>query len=281
MSVASMFGRRSVGVDLSGEYLVIHEQVRRERVHRQSVLHQHSQSRNLLAEVHRLDAQPDLDALVRGTNHDSRLAQSSTVAQAARSAWSGTSTMTPLGRCTRNAAPGVGMRTVTRPTGLWNYVLLQALTVRRLKVRNFRALREVEIRNLTPLTVLLGPNGSGKSTVFDVFAFLSECFSSGLRRAWDRRGRAREIRTRDAEGPMTLELQYRERRHAVRAEAADDGRATPGVPGRRTVDGGFPARTATALASRRLHVRDPHRNPDASGAAPASASPPPRPPKRA
>lgn len=55
--------------------------------------------------------------------------------------------------------------------------------VRRLKVRNFRALREVEIRNLTPLTVLLGPNGSGKSTVFDVFAFLSECFSSGLRRA--------------------------------------------------------------------------------------------------
>ena len=83
--------------------------------------------------------------------------------------------------------------------------------VRRLKIRNFRALREVEIRNLTPLTVLLGPNGSGKSTVFDVFAFLSECFASGLRRAWDRRGRAREIRTRDAEGPMTIELQYRER----------------------------------------------------------------------
>ena len=83
--------------------------------------------------------------------------------------------------------------------------------VRRLKVRNFRALREIEIRDLTPMTVLLGPNGSGKSTVFDVFAFLSECFASGLRRAWDRRGRARELRTRDAEGPITIELQYRER----------------------------------------------------------------------
>ena len=83
--------------------------------------------------------------------------------------------------------------------------------VQRLKVRNFRALREVEIRNLTPMTVLLGPNGSGKSTVFDVFAFLSECFASGLRGAWDRRGRAGGIRTRDAEGPMTIELQYRER----------------------------------------------------------------------
>ena len=81
-----------------------------------------------------------------------------------------------------------------------------------LKVRNFRALRDVEFRNLTPTTVLLGPNGSGKSTVFDVFAFLAECFSTGLRSAWDRRGRAREIRTRDAQGPVVIELKYREER---------------------------------------------------------------------
>ena len=52
-----------------------------------------------------------------------------------------------------------------------------------LKVRNFRALREVEFIDLTPLTVLLVPSGSGKSTVFDVFAFLAECFEAGLRRA--------------------------------------------------------------------------------------------------
>ena len=45
-----------------------------------------------------------------------------------------------------------------------------------LKVQNFRALHHLELKDLTPLTVLLGPNGSGKSTVFDVFAFLSECF---------------------------------------------------------------------------------------------------------
>ena len=69
-----------------------------------------------------------------------------------------------------------------------------------LKVENFRALRKVEFKNLTPLTVLLGPNGSGKSTVFDVFAFLSECFESGLRRAWDRRGRAKELKTRGSDG---------------------------------------------------------------------------------
>lgn len=80
-----------------------------------------------------------------------------------------------------------------------------------LKVRNFRALLDVEFRDLTPMTVLLGPNGSGKSTVFDVFAFLAECFEIGLRRAWDRRGRARELKTRAASGPVTIEIKYRER----------------------------------------------------------------------
>ena len=79
-----------------------------------------------------------------------------------------------------------------------------------LKVQNFRALREVEFKKLTPLTVLLGPNGSGKSTVFDVFAFLAECFELGLRRAWDKRGRARELKTRGAQEPVTIEIKYRE-----------------------------------------------------------------------
>lgn len=79
-----------------------------------------------------------------------------------------------------------------------------------LKVRNFRALREVELKDLTPLTVLLGPNGSGKSTVFDVFAFLSECFELGLRRAWDKRGRSKELKTRGADGPIEIEIKYRE-----------------------------------------------------------------------
>jgi len=79
-----------------------------------------------------------------------------------------------------------------------------------LKVQNFRALREAEFKDLTPLTVLLGPNGSGKSTVFDVFAFLAECFELGLRRAWDKRGRAKELKTRGADGPVTIEIRYRE-----------------------------------------------------------------------
>lgn len=84
-----------------------------------------------------------------------------------------------------------------------------------LRVRNYRALRDVEFRNLTPMTVLLGPNGSGKSTVFDVFAFLSECFEFGLRRAWDKRGRAKELRSKGCDGPVSIEIKYREGKYPL------------------------------------------------------------------
>lgn len=83
--------------------------------------------------------------------------------------------------------------------------------IERLHVRNYRALKDIRLEKLTPLTVLLGPNGSGKSTVFDVFAFLAECFSEGLRKAWERRGRFRELRSRDQDGPILVEIQYREK----------------------------------------------------------------------
>ncbi|MFH1119653.1 MAG: AAA family ATPase [Bacteroidota bacterium] len=80
-----------------------------------------------------------------------------------------------------------------------------------LRVKNFRALQDLELKNIRPFTVFLGPNGSGKSTVFDVFAFLSECFSVGLRKAWDKRGRFKELRTRGCDGPIEFELKYREK----------------------------------------------------------------------
>jgi len=83
--------------------------------------------------------------------------------------------------------------------------------IEELSVINYRALRNLNLKGLTPLTVFLGPNGSGKSTIFDVFAFLSECFSVGLRKAWDKRGRFKELRTRGSEGAIVFELKYREK----------------------------------------------------------------------
>lgn len=77
-------------------------------------------------------------------------------------------------------------------------------------MQNYRVLRDVELRDLQPLTVLLGKNGSGKSTLFDVFAFLAEAFDEGLRKAWDTRGRFRELRSRGSHGPIVIEVRYRE-----------------------------------------------------------------------
>lgn len=82
--------------------------------------------------------------------------------------------------------------------------------IRELRIRNYRALKDVHLTELTDLTAFLGPNGSGKSTLFDVFAFLSECFTSGLRRAWDRRNRFKELRSRGATGEIVFELKYEE-----------------------------------------------------------------------
>jgi predicted ATPase len=82
--------------------------------------------------------------------------------------------------------------------------------IQRLRIQNYRVLRDVEFRDLTPLTVLLGPNGSGKSTVFDVFAFLHEAFTTNLRAAWDHRNRIRELRSRGESGPIIIEITYRQ-----------------------------------------------------------------------
>jgi predicted ATPase len=100
-----------------------------------------------------------------------------------------------------------------------------------LRVENYRALKQVELKNITPMTALLGPNGSGKSTFFDVFAFLSECFDFGLRRAWDRRGRAKELKTRGSDGPIVIEIKYRETGYPLITYhlAVDERRGSPVV----------------------------------------------------
>ena len=92
-----------------------------------------------------------------------------------------------------------------------NFIRQIVPRIEELSVINYRALRNLNLKGLTPLTVFLGPNGSGKSTIFDVFAFLSECFSVGLRKAWDKRGRFKELRTRGSDGAIVFELKYREK----------------------------------------------------------------------
>ncbi|MFD2785085.1 AAA family ATPase [Hymenobacter rubripertinctus] len=77
-----------------------------------------------------------------------------------------------------------------------------------LRIKNYRALRDVELHDLTPLTVFIGPNGSGKSTVLDALAFLAEAVSGNLQQGWEKRNRFAGMRTRGSEGPIEFEVEY-------------------------------------------------------------------------
>lgn len=117
-------------------------------------------------------------------------------------------------------------------------VMIMELSVPRIEeltVKNYRALRDLELKSLTLFTVFLGPNGSGKSTIFDVFAFLSECFQSGLKGAWNKRGRFKELRSRGVgkDEKIVIELKYREAKNlpliTYHLEIAEDKKGFPVV----------------------------------------------------
>ncbi|WP_046244903.1 AAA family ATPase [Hymenobacter terrenus] len=76
-----------------------------------------------------------------------------------------------------------------------------------LRIKNYRALRDVEFRDLTPLTVFIGPNGSGKSTVLDALDFLAEAVRGNLVGAWEKRNRFAGMRTRGSEGNIEFEVE--------------------------------------------------------------------------
>ena len=81
--------------------------------------------------------------------------------------------------------------------------------IERLRIRNYRVLKDIELDGLTPVTVLLGPNGSGKSSLIDAVQILLDASGGGLAAAWARRGGLAEIRSREAEGPVEIELDCR------------------------------------------------------------------------
>jgi predicted ATPase len=85
----------------------------------------------------------------------------------------------------------------------------------RLRIRNFRVLRDVELRP-TPVTVIVGPNGSGKSTLLDVLAFIQDVTRSNLDDAWVRAGRMANVRSRGSAGPVEIDLTYSDEASAGR-----------------------------------------------------------------
>jgi predicted ATPase len=82
-----------------------------------------------------------------------------------------------------------------------------------IRLKNFRAFQDVEFRDIPHFCVLVGANGTGKSTLFSVFGFLRDAMSANLTTAFAKLGGSRgfqEVRSRDSDGPIEIELKFRE-----------------------------------------------------------------------
>jgi len=78
-----------------------------------------------------------------------------------------------------------------------------------IRLQNFKAFKDVTIRDIPGMCVVVGANGTGKSTLFDVFGFLRDSITENVQMALSKRGGFKEVRTRDADGPIEIELKFR------------------------------------------------------------------------
>ncbi len=87
------------------------------------------------------------------------------------------------------------------------------MLIESLRIKNFKALRDVEIRALPQLCVFVGRNGTGKTTLFKVFAFLKNCLQNNVRSALNSEGGRmgfREVVSRGHEDEsIEIEIQFR------------------------------------------------------------------------
>lgn len=84
------------------------------------------------------------------------------------------------------------------------------MKIESIRLKNYKAFRDVHLKDIPSFLVVVGANGSGKSTLFDVFGFLHDCLKGTVRQALDKRGRFREVLSRDADSDKILiEIQYR------------------------------------------------------------------------
>lgn len=86
------------------------------------------------------------------------------------------------------------------------------MRIESIKLKNFKAFKDAEMKKIPNFSVVVGANGTGKSTLFSLFGFLKDAFQSNVTTALTRLGGSRgfsEVRSRNSKGPIYIELKYR------------------------------------------------------------------------
>lgn len=86
------------------------------------------------------------------------------------------------------------------------------MQIESIRLKNFRAFKDITLRDIPRFCVLVGANGTGKSTLFSVFGFLRDAMTTNLTAALGKLGGSRglqEVRSRNSSGPIEIELKIR------------------------------------------------------------------------
>lgn len=86
------------------------------------------------------------------------------------------------------------------------------MQIESIRLKNFRAFKDITLRDIPRFCVLVGANGTGKSTLFSVFGFLRDAMTTNLTAALGKLGGSRglqEVRSRNSTGPIEIELKIR------------------------------------------------------------------------
>lgn len=83
------------------------------------------------------------------------------------------------------------------------------MKIESLKIKNYKVLQDVFIKDIPSMAVFLGKNGAGKSTLFDVFGFLHDALQTNIKSALARRGGFKEVISREQTGNVEFVIQFR------------------------------------------------------------------------
>lgn len=81
-----------------------------------------------------------------------------------------------------------------------------------IRLKNFKAFQDTEMKDIPNFCILVGANGTGKTTLFNVFGFLKDAFTSNIHTALVKQGGSRglqEVRSRGQNDEIEIELKFR------------------------------------------------------------------------